>query len=91
MVFIPTKNHEQVLYRFDLAHISSTRLESLQTANRYSRLMQLNYQELGYLIKSVLPLDLSGTLLSEGKDKASYMEFTLKIYKNMIKMILKRL
>jgi hypothetical protein len=53
--------------------------------------MQLNYQELGYLIKSVLPLDLSGTLLSEGKDKASYMEFTLKIYKNMIKMILKRL
>lgn len=53
--------------------------------------MQLNYQELGYLVKAINPVDVSGTLLSEGLDRASYMEFTYQQYKNLIKMVQRRL
>lgn len=90
-LFIPTKNHEQVLYRFDLSHITSTRTESLQTANRYTKIIQLNYQELGYVLKSLSPLEVSGALLSEGPDGLTYMDLIVTTYSNLLKKITKGL
>jgi hypothetical protein len=63
----------------------------MQTAHRYSRLMQLNYQELGYVIKSIEPQDVSGQLMSEGLDRQSCMDFAVTNYKNLIKTIIKKL
>lgn len=53
--------------------------------------MQLNFQELGYVIKSIDPVEVSGKLLSEGRDRQTYMDFTVTVFKNLIKTIMKKL
>jgi hypothetical protein len=53
--------------------------------------MQLNYQELGYVIKRIDPVDLSSQLMSEGHDALTYMEFNVLMYSNLIKTIQRKL
>ena len=63
----------------------------MQIAHRYTRILQLNYKELGYVLKAIDPLEVSGTLLSEGHDRITNMDFAVVTYRNLIKTIQRKL
>ena len=71
-LFLPSSKHQTTLYRYDLMYQGYHDKQSLRESQSYTKILSLNYTELGFLVKSIGPEQVSNMILSEGHDAANY-------------------
>ena len=92
-VFLPASRHQDILLRYDIFHrnMSNWAQSQLADIDRFNRLQTLNTAEIGYLVKSVLPQEVSNTVLGESETDQRFGDIVLSTYRNFIKVISRKL
>lgn len=90
-LFMPSDSHKRTMFRYDLMNTPSYSSETTREATQYTRILTLNYVELGYLVKSFDPESVSNIVQQELPDEQNLQEIAVRTYINFLKIIQKKL